>query len=147
VLAPRRGINQLCYDPSPLQIWVDMQLSDIPVLGIIVQWPGQSGTDSGPGKSSEEATDIVSGIGAADRAHKGWTCQPLRESETALRHSTTASSQEEGKDLLGDLVGGIRSTCTTLSTTSRRSRLASEARAEHISKMADTDEGIEVGSL
>jgi len=40
VLAPS---NQLCYDPSPLQIWVGMQLNDIPVLGIIVQWAGQCG--------------------------------------------------------------------------------------------------------
>jgi hypothetical protein len=59
-------------------------------------------------KSSEEATDIVGGIVAADMAHKGWTCQPLRDGLAPFHNSILDSIlQEKRKDLLGDLVGGI----------------------------------------
>ena len=59
-------------------------------------------------KSSEEATDIVGGIVAADMAHKGWTCQPLRDGLAPFHNSILDSIlQDKRKDLLGDLVGGI----------------------------------------
>jgi hypothetical protein len=46
-------------------------------LGILLLHPfGRKGNAE---KSSEEATDMVGGIVAADMAHKGWTCQPLRD--------------------------------------------------------------------
>lgn len=59
-------------------------------------------------KSSDEATDIVGGIVAADMAHKGWTCQPPRDGLAPFHNSILDSVlQEKRKDLLGDLVGGI----------------------------------------
>jgi len=59
-------------------------------------------------ESSEEATEIVGGIVAADMAHKGWTCQPLHDGLVPFHNSILNSIlQEKRKDLLGDLVGGI----------------------------------------
>ena len=59
-------------------------------------------------KSSEEATDIMGGFGAADIVHKGGTCEPLRD-RLAPFHNNILDSvlQQEGEDLSGDLVGGI----------------------------------------
>jgi len=59
-------------------------------------------------KSSKEATNIVGGIAAVDMAHKGGTCEPLRD-RLAPFHNNPLDSvlQQEGKDLSGDLVGGI----------------------------------------
>ena len=59
-------------------------------------------------KSSEEATDMVSGVSGTDMAHKGGACQPLRNRLAPFHNSTLDSVvQQEGKDLLGDIVGGI----------------------------------------
>lgn len=59
-------------------------------------------------KSSEEATDIVGGVGAVYMAHKGWTCQPLHDSLTPFHNNILDSIlPEKGKDLLGSLVGGF----------------------------------------
>jgi len=47
-------------------------------------------------------------IVAADMAHKGWTCQSLQDGLAPFHNSILDSIlQEERKDLLGDLVGGI----------------------------------------
>ena len=49
----------------------------------------------------------MSGIVAADMAHKGWTCQPLRDGVAPFHNNILDSIlQEKRKDLLGDLVGG-----------------------------------------
>jgi len=59
-------------------------------------------------KSSKEATDIMGGIAAVDMAHKGGTCEPLRDRLTPFHNNTLDSIlQQEGKDLSGDLMGGI----------------------------------------
>jgi len=59
-------------------------------------------------KSSEEATDIVGGIGATNMTHKGGTCKLLGDGLTPFHNSILNSIlQEECKDLLRDLVGGI----------------------------------------
>jgi len=51
---------------------------------------------------------MVGGIGAADMAHKRWTCQPLQDSFTPFHDSIFDSMlPEKRKDLLGDIVGGI----------------------------------------
>jgi len=52
--------------------------------------------------------DVVGGIGAADMAQKGWTCQPLQDGPTPFHDGIFDSMLlEKRKDLLGDLVGGI----------------------------------------
>ena len=59
-------------------------------------------------KSSEEVTDMMSGVAAADMAHKGGTCQPLRDRLAPFHNSILDSVlQQELEDLLGDIVGGI----------------------------------------
>ena len=75
-------------------------------LGILLFHPcGRKGNAE---KSSEEATDVVGGIVAVDVAHKGWTCQPLRDGLAPFHNSMLDSIlQEKRKDLLGDLVGDI----------------------------------------
>jgi hypothetical protein len=75
-------------------------------LGILLLHP--SGRKGNAEKSSEEATNIVGGIVAADMAQKGWTCQPLQDGLAPFHNSILDSIlQEKRKDLLGDLVGGI----------------------------------------
>jgi len=76
-------------------------------LGILRLHPlGRKGNAE---KSSEEPTDMVGGIGAADMVHKGWTCQPLQDGLTPFYDSIFEFMlPEKHKDLLGDLVGGIR---------------------------------------
>jgi hypothetical protein len=52
---------------------------------------------------------VVGGIGAADMAHKGWICQPLQDGLTPFYDSIfNFMLLEKHKDLLGDLMGGIR---------------------------------------
>jgi hypothetical protein len=59
-------------------------------------------------KSSEEATDMMGGVAAAHMAHKGGTCQPLRDRLAPFHNSILDSViQQERKDLLGDIVGSI----------------------------------------
>lgn len=59
-------------------------------------------------KSSEEATDMMSGVAATDVAHKGGTCQPLRDRLAPFDNGTIDSVlHQERKDFLGDIVGGI----------------------------------------
>ena len=59
-------------------------------------------------KRSEEATDIMGGIAGVDIAHKGGTCQPLRNCLTPFHDGIVDSVLlQERKDLLGDFVGGI----------------------------------------
>jgi hypothetical protein len=66
------------------------------------------GRNGKPEKSGEEATDIVGGIVAADMAHEGWTCQPLRDGLTPFHNSIiNPILQEKRENLLGDLVGGM----------------------------------------
>ena len=59
-------------------------------------------------KSSEEVTDMMSGIAGTDVAHKGGACQLLRDRLAPFHNSTLNSVlQQERKDLLGDIVGSI----------------------------------------
>ena len=87
-------------------VFVFMEPEGESALGIIPLHPfGRKGNAE---SSSEEATDMVRGIGAADMAHKGWTCQPLQDSLTPFHNNIIDPVlQEKRKDLLGDLVGGI----------------------------------------
>ena len=62
-------------------------------------------------RGSEETTDVVGGIGAADMAHKGWTYQPLQDGLTPFHDSIFDSMPpEKRKDLLRDLVSGVEDT-------------------------------------
>ena len=75
-------------------------------LGILLLHP--FGCKGNAEKSSEESTDIVGGIDATDMAHKGWTCQPLRDGLAPFHNSILDSIlQKKHKGLLGDLVSGI----------------------------------------
>ena len=74
-------------------------------LGILLYFSGRKGNAE---KRSEEATDIIGGIAAVNMAHKGGTCEPLRDRLAPFHNSTVDSVLlQKGKDLLGDLVGGI----------------------------------------
>jgi len=75
-------------------------------LGILLHPFGRKGNAE---KSSEDATDIVGGIAAADMAHKGWTGEPLQDGLAPFHNGTlNYTLQEKRKDLLRDLVGGGR---------------------------------------
>ena len=74
-------------------------------LGILLHFFSRKGNAE---KSSEEATDMMGGIAAVDMAHKGGTCEPLRDRLAPFHNSTVDSVlPQKGKDLLGDFVGGI----------------------------------------
>ena len=89
-----------------IRVFVFMEPEGESALGILLLHPfGRKGNAE---KSSEKATEIVGGVVVADMAHKGWTCQPLRD-DLAPFHNSILNSilQERRKDLLGDLVGGV----------------------------------------
>lgn len=86
-------------------VFVFMEPEGESALGILLH---PFGSKRNTKKSSEEATDIVGGIVAANMAHKGWTCQPLWDSLTPFHNSILDFIlQKKPKDLLGDLVGSI----------------------------------------
>ena len=59
-------------------------------------------------KRSKKATDVMDRIGTVNIAHKGETCQPLRNRLAPFHHSIgDCFLPQKGKDLLGDPVGSV----------------------------------------
>jgi hypothetical protein len=87
-------------------VFVFMEPERKSALGILhLHFFGRKGNAE---KSSEEATDMMSGVAATDVAHKGGTCQPLRDRLAPFDNSTIDSVlHQERKDYLGDIVGGF----------------------------------------
>ena len=87
-------------------IFVSVEPEGVSALDILLLHPfGRNGNAK---KSSEEAMDLVGGIVAADMAHKGWSCQPLRDGLTPFHDSIlNLILQKKRENLLGDLVGSI----------------------------------------
>lgn len=72
---------------------------------LLLQFFGRKGNTE---KRCEEATDIMGGITAVNMAHKGGACKPLWDHLTSFHNSAVNSILlQKGKDLFGNLMGGI----------------------------------------
>lgn len=66
------------------------------------------GRDGKVEKSSEESTDVVGGIVAADMTHEGLTCEPRRNCLAPFHNNiVNIIFEEKRRDLLADLMGGV----------------------------------------